>query len=46
MNNTKDLEFRYFDSDGDGYLDTTQVFLGQIPFRSASAGFTMFVAAL
>jgi len=26
VNETKDLEFRYFDSDGDGYLDTTQVF--------------------
>lgn len=31
INNEKDLEFRYFDSDGDGYLDTTQVFLGANP---------------
>jgi hypothetical protein len=31
VNETKDLEFRYFDSDGDGYLDTTQVFEGTNP---------------
>jgi hypothetical protein len=31
VNEQKDLEFRYFDSDGDGYLDTTQVFLGANP---------------
>ena len=31
VNDTKDLEFRYFDSDGDGYLDTTQVLLGSNP---------------
>lgn len=26
VNKEKDLEFRYFDTNGDGYLDTTQVF--------------------
>ncbi len=31
VNEQKDLEFRYFDSDGDGYLDTTQVLLGSNP---------------
>jgi len=31
VNNEKDLEFRYFDSNGDGYLDTTQVFEGTNP---------------
>jgi hypothetical protein len=31
VNNAKDLEFRYFDSDGDGYLDTTEVLLGANP---------------
>lgn len=31
VNETKDLEFRYFDSDGDGYLDTTKVFEGANP---------------
>jgi hypothetical protein len=31
VNNKKDLEFRYFDTDGDGYLDTTQVFEGANP---------------
>ena len=31
VNETKDLEFRYFDSDGDGYLDTTEVFQGANP---------------
>jgi hypothetical protein len=31
VNDTKDLEFRYFDSDEDGYLDTTQVLLGSNP---------------
>lgn len=31
VNNEKDLEFRYFDSDGDGYLDTTKVFVGTSP---------------
>lgn len=31
VSDTKDLEFRYFDSDGDGYLDTTQVFEGTNP---------------
>jgi len=31
VNATRDMEFRYFDSDGDGYLDTTQVFLGSNP---------------
>lgn len=31
VNDKKDLEFRYFDSDSDGYLDTTQVFLGANP---------------
>lgn len=31
VNEQKDLEFRYFDSDGDGYLDTTQVFLASNP---------------
>jgi hypothetical protein len=37
VNDTKDLEFRYFDSDGDGYLDTTQVLLGSnpVPVRSS-----------
>jgi hypothetical protein len=37
VNNEKDLEFRYFDSDGDGYLDTTQVFAGTnpIPVRTS-----------
>lgn len=28
---TKDLEFRYFDSDGDGYFDTWEVFEGSDP---------------
>jgi hypothetical protein len=28
VNHKKDLEFRYFDTDGDGYLDTTKVFEG------------------
>jgi hypothetical protein len=39
VNDKKDLEFRYFDSDGDGYLDTTQVFLGSnpIPVRVSKA---------
>jgi hypothetical protein len=32
VSNEKDLEFRYFDSDGDGYLDTTKVFAGTNPF--------------
>ena len=31
VSNEKDLEFRYFDSDGDGYLDTTKVFAGTNP---------------
>src|SRR2546430_2503320 len=31
VSNEKDLEFRYFDSDGDGYLDTTKVFEGTNP---------------
>ncbi|HZT31705.1 MAG TPA: hypothetical protein VFA33_17595 [Bryobacteraceae bacterium] len=31
VNNSKDLEFRYFDSNGDGYLDTFEVFLGSNP---------------
>lgn len=31
VDNEKDLEFRYFDTDGDGYLDTTQVFEGTNP---------------
>ncbi len=31
VNQEKDLEFRYFDSDGDGYLDTTEVFAGSNP---------------
>jgi hypothetical protein len=31
VNQQKDLEFRYFDSDGDGYLDTTKVFEGTNP---------------
>lgn len=31
VNNEKDLEFRYFDSDRDGYLDTTEVFEGSNP---------------
>ena len=31
INDRKDLEFRYFDSDGDGYLDTTEVFEGSNP---------------
>jgi hypothetical protein len=31
VNNEKDLEFRYFDSNGDGYLDATQVFEGTNP---------------
>jgi hypothetical protein len=31
VNRTKDLEFRYFDSDEDGYLDTWQVFEGSNP---------------
>jgi hypothetical protein len=31
VSNEKDLEFRYFDSDGDGYLDTTQVLRGTNP---------------
>jgi hypothetical protein len=31
VNNEKDLEFRYFDTDGDGYLDTTQVLEGANP---------------
>jgi hypothetical protein len=31
VNQKKDLEFRYFDSDGDGYLDTTKVFEGANP---------------
>ncbi len=31
VNDTKDLEFRYFDSDGDGYLDTFEVFQGSNP---------------
>lgn len=35
VNDQKDLEFRYFDSDGDGYLDTTEVFQGSnaVPAR-------------
>jgi hypothetical protein len=37
VNNEKDLEFRYFDSNGDGYLDTTKVFRGTnpIPVRTS-----------
>ncbi|HEY3453562.1 MAG TPA: hypothetical protein VGK64_03105, partial [Bryobacteraceae bacterium] len=37
VNNAKDLEFRYFDSDGDGYLDTTQVFArtNPVPVRTS-----------
>jgi len=37
VSNEKDLEFRYFDSDGDGYLDTTKVFAGTnpVPVRSS-----------
>jgi hypothetical protein len=31
VNQKKDMEFRYFDSDGDGYLDTTKVFEGTNP---------------
>ncbi|MBO0723642.1 MAG: hypothetical protein J2P41_22650, partial [Blastocatellia bacterium] len=31
INERKDLEFRYFDSDEDGYLDTWQVFEGANP---------------
>ena len=31
VNQQKDLEFRYFDSDGDGYLDTIKVFAGTDP---------------
>ena len=31
VNENKDLEFRYFDTDGDGYLDTTKVFEGTNP---------------
>lgn len=31
INDTRDFEFRYFDSDNDGYLDTTQVFEGTNP---------------
>jgi hypothetical protein len=31
VNKTKDLEFRYFDADEDGYLDTWQVFAGSNP---------------
>jgi hypothetical protein len=31
VTNERDLEFRYFDSDGDGYLDTTNVFAGTNP---------------
>ena len=31
VNKEKDLEFRYFDTNGDGYLDTTQVFEGANP---------------
>lgn len=31
VNESKDLEFRYFDSDGDGYLDKTEVLLGSNP---------------
>jgi hypothetical protein len=31
VNDSKDLEFRYFDSNGDGYLDTFQVFQGTNP---------------
>jgi hypothetical protein len=31
VTNGKDLEFRYFDSDDDGYLDTTKVFVGANP---------------
>lgn len=31
VNTEKDLEFRYSDSNGDGYLDTTTVFLGASP---------------
>ncbi len=35
VSDQKDLEFRYFDSDGDGYLDTTEVFVGSnaVPAR-------------
>lgn len=37
VNGRKDLEFRYFDSDGDGYLDTTEVFVGSnpVPLRTS-----------
>jgi hypothetical protein len=37
VNQQKDLEFRYFDSDGDGYLDTTKVFAGAdtVPARTS-----------
>jgi len=37
VNNEKDLEFRYFDSNGDGYLDMTKVFRGTnpIPVRTS-----------
>ena len=31
VNDSKDLEFRYFDSDGDGFLDKTEVLLGSNP---------------
>jgi hypothetical protein len=35
VNDRKDLEFRWFDRDGDGYLDTLQVFEGEggVPVR-------------
>ena len=37
VNKTKDLEFRWFDRDGDGRLDTVQVFEGDndVPVREA-----------
>jgi hypothetical protein len=31
VNDRKDLEFRWFDRDGDGFLDTVQVYLGDSP---------------
>ncbi len=39
VNQQKDLEFRWFDKDGDGYLDTVQVFEGDNPLPSRESRF-------